>query len=376
MKPNPVKVAVLRFQFAPGGKTDGEEPSLTWPDELFYELFQGSNGWSVRDYWLRSSLGLLQLEFDFSIGKWWRLGDISRSSTAPNGKLLKDDRGQLYAAIRSFLNKEDVSLDGFDQVIAFVHPPPVDAGATPGGAVFDQGGIIGFYEHELGHVLGFQHSFGPFIPPPNVFGSLYNDPYCVMGYTQPQSPVDVPAEFAQTQVLDPNFWWSERRAAAASLYRRFRGTPFFEDSGWVTHSSIGERTWVGALTDFSNTSAQATPIVSVLSAPDAPNISLTVEYRAPSGAAHDDDRGLMPAVVIHSLGAHDVGAGRSEVDPAWFEAALDPQVGASVTVLGTRFEVMTVDTGSPRGVEVQTSRSLDVPFSPDHLSKHHGIADR
>jgi hypothetical protein len=60
----------------------------------------------------------------------------------------------------------------------------------------------------------------------------------------------------------------------------------------------------------------------------------------------------MPAVVVHSIGAHDVG-GLSEVNPPWFEGTIAPVVGASFTVLGVRFEVATLFTGHPAGVEIK-----------------------
>lgn len=337
-----IRVAILRLLWAPGPAT-AEIPQVTWPDDLFYQLFQASNGWSLRDYWLRSSFGLFQFEFDLSIAHWWRFGDHSHAE-------LGNNRGGILAAARQVVEQDNsMSLSGFDAVIAFVHAPPSDAGAVQGGAVFDQGGSIPFFQHELGHVLGFEHSFGPFIPPPSQFGSLYNDPYCVMGYTGQQAhSVPVPAEFATAPISDPaSFWQSERRPAAASLYRRFSGTPEFVNSGWVSRVAAGDRVWVAALSEVTNT----VPVLAVLPVPSQPSASLTVEYRTASG----DDAGVTPAVVIHSIGVRDVGAGRGETNPAWFEGTISPRVGGSFEVLGIRFEVMTVDTGRPGGVELQLS---------------------
>jgi hypothetical protein len=350
MAPQIIRAAVLRLLWAPGPTTT-ENPQLMWPDDLFYQLFQASNGWSLRDYWLRSSLGLFQLEFDLSIAHWWRFGDHSHAE-------LGNNRAGILAAARQVVEQDNgTSLSGFDQVIAFVHAPPSNAGAIQGGAVFDQGGSIPFFQHELGHVLGFQHSFGPFIPPPSEFGSLYNDPYCVMGYTGEQAhSIPVPAEFALTPFFDPtSFWRSERRPAAASLYRRFNGTADFVNSGWVARIATGARVWVAALSEVTNT----VPVLAVLPVPGQPNASLTIEYRTASG----DDAGVTPAVVIHSIGVHDVGAGRGETNPAWFEGTISPGVGGSLEVLGVRFEVMTVDTGQPGGVELQVTDTHAVLFA-------------
>ncbi|MCW2848433.1 MAG: hypothetical protein JWR90_2407 [Marmoricola sp.] len=337
----PKRVAVLRLLWAPGPPVADESPQLQWSDEFFHEVFQASNGWSLRDYWLRASFGLLQLEFDFSVAHWWRFGDHSHAE-------LKDNRNGILAAARQVVEGDNgVSLAGFDAVIAFVHAPPSNAGACGGGAVFDQGGSMAFFQHELGHVLGFEHSFGPLIPPPDEFGSLYNDPYCVMGYTGLQShALPVPPAFASLTNINSGFWTSERRPAAASLYRRFTGTPDFVDSGWVTHAEPGARLWVAALSEVVTTA----PVLAVLPL-SIGHSQLTIEYRTQSA----DDAGVAPGVVIHSIGAHDVGVGRSEVDPPWFETVLPPVVGASADVLGVHLEVVTVSTGSPGGIEVQTS---------------------
>jgi hypothetical protein len=344
MAPKPIRVAVLRFLWAPGPEVPGALPHLTWPDNLFHELFQASNGWSLRDYWLRSSFGLLQLEFDFSIANWWRFGDHTQA------ELMQDRQGMLAAA-RGVVEKDNgISLKDFDEVIAFVHAPPSNAGAVGGGAVFDQAGSIPFYQHELGHVLGFQHSFGPFLPPPNMFGSLYNDIYCVMGYTGPQAhAIQRPSAFTNTQIVAQDFWRSERRPSAAALYRRFTGTGEFVDSGWVAHVQPDQRVWIAALSEADN----VTPVVAVLPVPGRPDVNLTVEYRTNVG----DDAGVNPAVVIHSIGANDVGAGRGEVNPPWLESTTAPAVGNAVDVLGVRFEIATLFTGHPAGAEVQISPS-------------------
>jgi hypothetical protein len=119
--------------------------------------------------------------------------------------------------------------------------------------------------------------------------------------------------------------------------------------------------WVAALSEAENT----TPVLAVLPLPASQN-QLTIEYRTQTG----DDLGVTPGVVVHSLGAHDVGAGRGEVKPAWFETLIPAVVGASATVLGVYLEVTTVSTGSPGGVEIQTglaqARSHMFNKSDDH----------
>jgi hypothetical protein len=312
-----------------------------WPDALFDEVFR-----NIRDYWRRATFGLLRLEFDFSIAHWWRFDDHAQAD-------LKRDRRRILSAARRVVEVDNgISLARFDKVVAFVHPPPCDAGAIDGGAVFDQGGAIPFFQHEMGHVLGFQHAFGPFIPPPDEYGSVYNDPYCVMGKTDVQShPIQQPAQFMQTQILKGSaFWRSERRASAAAIYRRFIGSGDFVHSGWVVHTARGGRVWIGSLTETTNTA----PVIAVLPIPAQPEALLTIEYRTAFG----DDAGVTPAVVIHSIGAREVGLGHDEVNPPWFEGAMAPVDGTSFETLGVQFQIMTLYTGQPAGVEIQTGEPL------------------
>ena len=66
---------------------------------------------------------------------------------------------------------------------------------SPGDAVFDQGPFtLEFFQHELGHLLGFEHPFGP--------GGVYDDPYCVMGWSKwHDHPIPRPPEFADVVML-------------------------------------------------------------------------------------------------------------------------------------------------------------------------------
>jgi hypothetical protein len=342
MQPKIVRVAVLRFLWPPGPAVSGALPSLTWPDEFYEQLFQAHNNWSIRDYWLRSSFGLLQLEFDFSLAHWWRFGDFDQASTSSNRNGILDDARQIVEA------DSPGALDRFDQIIAFVHAPPSNAGARSlaSDAVLDQNAIIPFYQHEVGHMLGFEHAYGPFVPPPSPFGNVYNDPYDVMGYTNLQAhSISTPAEFANIQSYPgKNLWLSERRPSAAALYRRFTGTPQFVQSGWVEHANLGDRVWVAALSEAVNT----VPVIAVIPVPGSNDGVVTVEYRT----ATNDDAGVTPAVVIHTIGVHPVPAGRGEVNPPWFEGTVTPSVGSSFVAVGLRFQVMTVATGSVAGVEV------------------------
>jgi len=362
-----VRIAVLRFYWA---SSDVHElrPAARWPDEFLAGLLQRANGWSLRDYWLRASLNLLRLEFDFSLSEWRQFGAHTVDEMVADGTLLRSHRASLLAEARRLVEEEGHSLKEFDGVVAFVHSPSSDAGATSGGAVFDQGGSLMFYQHELGHVLGFQHAFGPLVPPPDEFGSLYNDSYCVMGFTGPQShTIEPPAIAANVELVAADFWRSERRVSGAALYRRFRDTDSFVDSGWVANLQLGDRVWIAALGESDTVS----PIIAVLDVPGVDGAKLVVEYRTASG----DDSGVQPAVVIHSVGVHYVGDGRSEVDPPWLETTMQPSVGEQASVLGVHLEVMTVSTGTPAGIELRTNRAThestfdEARQSPDPIAE-------
>ena len=357
MSLRPIRVAVLRFYWAGGPIPPDALPHPTWPDDFYFQLFQASNGWSIRDYWLRTTFGLLQLEFDLSIAPWWHLREEGQSHASLSGS-----RGGVITACRREVEANGISLAEFDHVVAFMHAPQCNAGAAGVGqdAAFDQNGTLDFYLHEIGHVLGFEHAFGPFIPPPlTEYGSVYNDPYCVMGYSGRQGAfpgwpghqdhsIAQPPQFAQTQILQgADFWNSERRPSAASLYRRFMNSEDFVNSGWVQHVVPGERVWIAALSEPANT----TPVMAVMPLDGDPSKLLTIEYRT----AVSDDAGVTPGVVVHSIGVHDVGEGRSEVDPPWFEGTFQPIIGASLKVLGNILVVKTLFTGSPAGVEIQIS---------------------
>ncbi len=221
-----------------------------------------------------------------------------------------DDRSGIVQACRDQAREDGEPVDDRGRVIAFAHAPPINAGAvsSPGDAALDQGGWLPYYQHEVGHVLGFEHSFGPNGP--------YDDPYCVMGFTNDQSHrIEKPASFEGVTLLKgDDFWQSERVLSGASL---FRHVPDFANSdrvgrvdisqgALVTLTSLSEGHWGGLLLAVVSTETG----------------QYTVEYRTRSM----DDAGVGPAVVVHSIGYRVFDAGH-ERDPAWFEAALDPVTG-------------------------------------------------
>ncbi|WP_329419989.1 hypothetical protein [Streptomyces sp. NBC_01268] len=354
MFPGPVRVFVPRFTWRT--PSPDAPASTVWGSAFFDALCGRPDGWSLRDYWARSTFGLLDLQFTLSPG--WAVLDRDQTQ-------LRDDRNGMIVACREATEAAGQSLAGFDHVACFVNPPPCNAGAAGSGDLaLDQAGSLEFFQHEVGHLLGFEHAWGR--------GGAYADPYCVMGWTGTSShAIDRPAEFADVVTLAPDFWRSGRRPAAASLYRLFV-RPEFGGSGSLTsgtggagafdrrvvHARFGTDATVAALTR-----AGDSPVLAVANL-DGGGV-LTVEYRLPAG----DDAGIGdPAVVVHTLGARSIGPGHHEVDPPWFETSFPPAVGLGATVAfgGTGYRVQVVgrqDEGVPN-IRVSLIGSFPVPAYP------------
>jgi hypothetical protein len=234
-----VRVKILRCVWETGWS--GAVPMRPWPDEVFTDTFQAANGWSVRDFWRRSSFGHIDVEFD--IGPWVVLQGDSQER-------LKDDRAGIIAAFRRQAERDHVPLAGYDHVVAFAHEPPSDVGTSGGDLVLDQSAPAG-YRREVGRLIGFGPTLGP-------------DPYCVMG-------------------------GGGCRAAGATLVRH---SPAFRASAATVHVGTAARTLT--LAALGETTGDE-PAVAVVPAADG---EVTVEYRTARG----DDAGVTPAVVLHFVG--------------------------------------------------------------------------
>jgi hypothetical protein len=273
------------------GAGSGPSPPK-WDDWVFDEIFSRPNGWSIRDYWDRATLGLVSVNFELQ--PWRKL---------PETRLGQEkDRRLLTALIKSQAANDGVDLDQYDRVVAFIHPVPSNAGAvhtqgepfgSPYDALLDSGGSIYFYQHEIGHVIGCEHSWGA------VDGDYaeYADDYCVMGGSADQShPISASIRFASIPLV-PDFWISERRFSAAALYRYSR---VFENSPSVIRLDTGRPTEI-VLTGLCAANL-FDPVLAVIQTKMG---QITVEYRPNIG----DDIGVDPAIVIHSIDRRSVGAG-------------------------------------------------------------------
>ncbi|MEP6492202.1 MAG: hypothetical protein ABJF01_05970 [bacterium] len=295
------RIAILRYQWqTPDAKANTLLPK--WDDWVFQDLFSNANGWSLRDFWKRCTFGLVVPQF---ILQPWRTLPLTESGQ-------QNDRQLMINLLKAQAQTDGVSSTSYDQVVAFIHPPPCGAGASGAGigpkdALFDQAGGVYFYQHEIGHVLGFQHAWGP--ANPTTYASYYDD-YCVMGFSKTQSRVlQAPSNYAGVRVT-PDFWTSERRLSAAALYRY---VPEFATPTTVRRVVAGGRTTI-ALTGLGWASLDDL----VLAVVSTSRGEITVEYRPAVG----DDGGVTPAFVIHSIGRRSVTAGASEVQPVFYEGKI------------------------------------------------------
>jgi hypothetical protein len=284
----------------------------------------------VNEYWRRVTFGLLEMHVVFFP---WRTLPGDQAQLDKSGK----DGGRSFvdAMVRSQAAADGVHLDQFDRIIALIHPPPGDRGAlsTGGDAVLDEIGPgsdnpqdwLEFFEHETGHLLGFDHAFGPSASP-----KVYQDNFCIMGYTGPfhHSIVPQPSITEIANTIGPgNIWFSGRRLAAANLYR---SVPAFAKTPSVTRVRQGtvQQVRLIALSE----ALLGDPVLAVMTTGKG---EVTVEYRAKTG----DDAGIDPApcLVLHSIGRRTLakdaqGHSPAEVNPIVFEGNCAATAGA---VIGT-----------------------------------------
>lgn len=288
-----------------------------WSDVMLRAIFTNENGWSIKSYWERATLGLMTFDID--------IYPLHVLPLQENGQ--QNDRGGCINLLKDQAIKDGIPLklpfggiNTYDQVIAFILPPPSNAGAAgaPGDALFDENGFMEFYEHELGHVLGFQHAWGP--DGSGNYGA-YNDNYDIMGFTNPYRHAIPPAPELANQKLNSDFWFSGRRLSAASLYRY---VPAFASSPSVIRLSFPVQSQItlrGLAVSVINQ-----PILIVIATQKG---EILVEYRPNMG----DDLGVEPAVVIHSLGRRSVTKDASEINPVFYEGRILLPAGGTFTTI-------------------------------------------
>jgi len=226
-------LAILKFTWSDTPWQGGRPLGLVYDDTLVNRLYLPlAQSWGVAGYWSQATFGLLNLEGG-EVFPWRKLDNLP--APTPARRYLRDEvAGQ---AIRQAL-AEGWPLDGFKGIVVIVAPRDLDSDA---GATFidrwptclvQMGDEQFFCAHEMGHVLGFEHTMGPdnSVTPP-VLGS-YNDVYCVMGEGRSRPPMPTPP--AGPPAGD-NYWtWMAPLASAASLCAFLPG--FLDDARHVEHA--------------------------------------------------------------------------------------------------------------------------------------------
>jgi len=285
----PMPIAILRCKWK-----DHAHAVPTWPDSAYTGCFLPIRPLGVARYWQDCTFGLLNLED--SVVYPWRVLDLNKPTGFMNRSVV------LTNAIECCLD-HGFPLHQFRCVIVVVIPSA--AGVLDGGSqgISTRGGYWScslhgehdehdFFAHEAGHVLGFDHAWGrPLIGAPVE----YADPYCIMGaqdYGVATDPVWVaPADPAMPVHAD--YW--HRMAPAPSGATLYQYIPEFSNAGYALELGSGppdirHRVHLNAL------DTGRKPCVAVVWIPDEER-KYTVEYRRKQGW----DRGVEPAVVIHSI---------------------------------------------------------------------------
>lgn len=345
-------IATLLFR-SPAGSTASEPP---WGADLLDEIFN-RNPSGVAQFWSRSTRGLMDLDFQIVTPGWIPFDTFTWQDASTGG------RSALLKAARQDLASDGIDLSGYDHLVVIVPNGPTDAGAAGQLAdiALDELGGLSFFEHEAGHSLGFQHAFGgPWV---QGGGNVYQDPYDVMGFTNlnrdpagVDHPVPVPAvDAGQTT---PNFWRSDRRLSAASLYR---GSVRFAEGGGIAQllGGAGEAELQGLCVD-----GPPLPVLATMHIAGHDDGVLTVEYRPAIG----DDSGVPSNVVVHSIGVNQVNSPPlGEIRPVWLEGTVAPLPGTELEV-GTCGKTVTVTAVSggdpPESVTIEVREILGHKLEP------------
>ena len=164
-----------RWDSVPAGWPD--PPPI--PDQTLVDMFSETAGlWSVAQLWHDATLGNIRFTQAVILDAG-KLSGLSITKLA-DGTTTNPDRKAVVAAARQRVEAGGFAFGPGDVPVAFICPPPSDAGGVQGYACqLDVGGNHSFMAHEFGHALSFDHSWGPAFGNPD---SEYCDPYCVMSH--------------------------------------------------------------------------------------------------------------------------------------------------------------------------------------------------
>jgi Tachylectin len=206
-------LGVVLVRWGAGGPPTGATAHPAW---WYQEHFCNADGVGVAGYWSRQTQGEVRLTGD--VFDWFDLSATQQELKHPDYNTIERCRVANKAIEQALLRGFDCSgRDGF-VVIADITPPTgwsVDRGATPinasvnvgvadivvegFGALIPIASDYDFTAHELGHVLGLDHSFGfPQQIATNAVPGEYQHPWCIMsaqvyGESHPQFDPPTPA---------------------------------------------------------------------------------------------------------------------------------------------------------------------------------------
>ncbi len=330
-------VLACQWETIPPGTVVPVPIDLSVLQQMFSE--SPESNWSLADLFVRSTLG--QVRFDPAL-----VFDIG---ALPGTLVDREKRAQLINLARQVANNRGILFGPNDRAVAFINPPPCDAGAYGRQAILDQLGEHTYLAHELGHVIGYDHSFGSDLTGDQ--NTVYGDPYCIMsamtfGSTRPQANGAPPGATIPAG-LPPRMWVGSGPLASAALTAyHFRDFNTFPNVVGISsnYHSYPQHIRLVAL-------SEAAPSDPVLARVETGSQTFFVEYRASTGW----DRGLAepanpdPGVVIHrckpSSGTLISFAGRISLPvggaPRYWAAADDDfQVELIVPPLGSPSEVV------------------------------------
>ncbi len=308
-----VRVALLRYAWQT--PRPGSPVIARWTDQQVREIFAAENTWSVEQYWWRASMGLVDLVFDFYP---WR--------TLPGMQATLDvGRGAVNDLIRAQAASDGVPLDKYDQICTLLDPPPGDRGAThsPGDVVVDEAPFAHeFFQHEFGHLMGYEHAFG--LRATDQTWQAYIDNFDVMADSLNNTRNIPAAQDLAGLPLPPGllFWRSGRRLSAASLYRyesAFASSPSVVRV--PTKASQSVRLVALSKGRFGD------PVVAVVSTAKG---DVTIEYRIAEG--DDSAMSQAPALVVHSIGRRPLPPKAHEINPVVFEAQAAARIGTTIAI--------------------------------------------
>jgi hypothetical protein len=121
---------------------------------VLQQMFSESSGtnWTFADVFARSTLG--QLRFDPAV--------VHNIGALPGTLVDREKRAEVINRALQVASTHGIVFGPNDRAIVFINPPPCDAGAIGIGrqALLDQNGDHTYFTHELGHVVGYAHSYG------------------------------------------------------------------------------------------------------------------------------------------------------------------------------------------------------------------------